>query len=103
MLAMRWLKTLLAGALLVAGVSLLLYAMERRDNHGGAVTTTYPTGEIVSSLSGRGTRFIVKLNDTAETIMVHDSMLMPLPPGTKVPLERVEFADGAAKYRIVRN
>lgn len=96
---MRWLNTLLAGALLLGGVSLLVYAMDRRHNHGAAVRTTYPTGEIVSALSGR---FIVKLNDAAETIMVYDSMLMPLPAGTKVPLERVEFADGAAKYRIMQ-
>ncbi|MEQ1950494.1 hypothetical protein [Mesorhizobium sp. CN2-181] len=100
--SMHRLKKPLVGVLLLAGVIFLIYAMDRSHDRGVAVTATYPTGEIVSALSDHGTRFIVKLDHSAETIMVHDSVLLPLPAGTKVPLERLEFTDGTIKYQIVR-
>ena len=99
---MHWFGKLSLGIFLVASVALVLHAIYRTHNLGPAVKTTYPNGEIVSALSGHGTRFVIKLNDSAETIVVQDSVLLPLPAGTNVPLERREFADGTVKYQIVR-
>ncbi|MDQ6433159.1 hypothetical protein RB623_03735 [Mesorhizobium sp. LHD-90] len=100
---MHWSIKFSLGVLLLASVALVLQAVYRTHNLGPAVKTTYPNGEIVSAVSGRGTQFVIKLNDTDETLVVRDTVLLPLPAGTNVPLERREFADGTVRYKIIRN
>jgi hypothetical protein len=98
---MHWVKKLSLGVLLLAGVLLLLYAMDRRFDHGATVRTTYVSGEILSAVSGRhGKRYTVKLDDTSETIVISDSTLLVYSSGISIPLERREYADGAIDYRV---
>lgn len=96
-----WVKKLSLRVFLAASVALLPYAMDRRFDHGATVRTAYVSGEILSAVSGRGgKRYIVKLDDTSEPIVISDSSLLVYSSGISIPLERREYADGAIDYRV---